>query len=371
MTINGILFWLMAIPVALLVIFVLVLVHEIGHFVTARLVGIRVLEFGIGFPPRARVLAHRGGVDYTLNWLPIGGFVRMEGEEQDSDDPHSFNNAGLRRQLLVLVAGVFMNVVAAFVLFFIVAWFFNPTVVLNANYIVPGGAADKGGLPAGAKVESIDGQRYGFISTQDLRDGISARAGQTVTIGYVDLDGSHKTMTVTLGTDASKGILGVACLAPSAPPKSTCNLESVAYSSTDPASAARTAWAQTIGSLQIIGKTLGDLVAEAASNPGTAPAGVSGPVGIVQAVGVALLDYGPVILLLLAGLLSANLALMNILPIPPFDGGKMAIMVIKRAFGLRAVSRYEIAVNLAGFVLLLAFVGWITYFDIVRIGSGG
>jgi regulator of sigma E protease len=370
-TIDGLVFAATALAAAVPIIFILVLVHELGHFVTARLAGIRVLEFGIGFPPRARVLARRGEVDYTLNWLPIGGFVRMEGEEQDSDDPRSFNNAGLAKQLVVLVAGVTMNVVAAFFLFFVVAWFFNPTVVLNANYIVPGGAADMAGIPAGARVDTLNGQTYGFISSQDLRDAISSHAGEMVTIGYIDPSGAQKTVTLTLGTDASRGILGVACLGPDAPAGATCKLETVTYNLSDPATAAGTAWDQTVNSLQIIGKTLGDLVGHAASNPGEAPAGVAGPVGIVQAVGLVLTDYGPVILILLAGLLSANLALINVLPIPPFDGGKMVIMVIKRAFGVRAVTNYEIVTNLIGFALLMAFVIWISYFDVVRIGSGG
>jgi regulator of sigma E protease len=370
-TIDGLVFVATALAAAVPIIFILVLVHEIGHFVTARLAGIRVLEFGIGFPPRARVLARRGDVDYTLNWLPIGGFVRMEGEEQDSDDPRSFNNASLAKQLIVLVAGVTMNVVAAFVLFFVVAWFFNPTVVLNANYIVPGGAADRAGIPAGARIDTLDGQSYGFISSQDLRDAISSRAGQTVTIGYDDPSGVHKSVTLTLGTDSAKGILGVSCLGPDAPADATCKLETVRYSLSNPGTAAVTAWDQTVNSLQVIGRTLGDLVGQAASNPGAAPAGVAGPVGIVQAVGLVLTDYGPVILILLAGLLSANLALINVLPIPPFDGGKMVIMVIKRAFGVRAVTNYEIATNLIGFALLIAFVLWISYFDVVRIGSGG
>src|SRR5436190_3098757 len=84
----------------------LVIIHELGHFVTARLAGIRVLEFGLGFPPRARVLSNHGDTLYTLNWLPIGGFVRLEGEDGETDDPRSFVRARLPVKLIVLVAGV-------------------------------------------------------------------------------------------------------------------------------------------------------------------------------------------------------------------------------------------------------------------------
>ena len=82
----------------------LVLVHELGHFITARLAGVRVLEFGIGFPPRAKVLRARGETLYTLNWLPIGGFVKLEGEDgEDADDPRSFAHAKLPTRLIILL----------------------------------------------------------------------------------------------------------------------------------------------------------------------------------------------------------------------------------------------------------------------------
>jgi regulator of sigma E protease len=369
-TIGGLLFVVTALLATLAIIFVLVLVHELGHFVTARLVGIRVLEFGFGFPPRARVLARRGDTEYTLNYLPIGGFVRMEGEEADSDDPHSFNNAGLLRQLLVLVAGVTMNVVTAFVLFFIVAWLFSPTVSVTHFQVIPGSAASNAGLTQGMTIESLNGQHYGFMSSTDLLTAIRDHAGQSVTIGYIDTAGVRKSVQLTLGTDTSKGILGISCTK-SADGK-TCQLQqTVTYSSVDPATAVATAADQTWSSLRLIGGAVGNIAGQIASNPGQAPPGVSGPVGIAQVVGVVLQDYGLVILLLLAALLSANLALINVLPIPPFDGGKMAIMVIKKVFGVKAVTNYEIVTNLIGFALLMAFVLWISFFDVIRIGSGG
>src|SRR5688572_24754349 len=97
---------------------ILVVIHELGHFVTARLANVRVLEFGIGFPPRAKVLRSKGETLYTLNWLPIGGFVKLEGEDGNAaDDPRSFSAQGLPKKLVILVAGVVMNVVLAFAIF--------------------------------------------------------------------------------------------------------------------------------------------------------------------------------------------------------------------------------------------------------------
>ena len=94
------------------------IIHELGHFVTARLAKVRVLEFGIGFPPRAKVMRSGGETLYTLNWLPIGGFVKLEGEDgNDADDPRSFAAQRYLTKMLILVAGVVMNILLAFVIF--------------------------------------------------------------------------------------------------------------------------------------------------------------------------------------------------------------------------------------------------------------
>src|SRR6266699_71251 len=107
---NGLIFTIVAIVLFIVVLGGIVLVHELGHYLTAKALGVRVLEFGIGFPPRARVLRSRGETLWTLNWLPIGGFVRLEGEDGGSSgDPHSVSAQRLPTQLLILVAGVAMN----------------------------------------------------------------------------------------------------------------------------------------------------------------------------------------------------------------------------------------------------------------------
>jgi regulator of sigma E protease len=360
MTLDGVLFWAVAIPVMLLVLGVLVMVHELGHFAAARLVGIKVLEFGIGFPPRAKVIGRDHETEYTLNYLPIGGFTRLEGEETNSDDPRSFVGASLPRQLFVLVAGVAMNIVTAFALFFLVALFFNPTISVKFDQVVPSSAAEINGLLPGETIESINGQKYGFVAGSDLLAEIRANAGETVTLGYIDLQGNHRTMVVTLGTDTSAGILGIGKMQ-----------QVVSYSGTDPLAAAGTAGNQTWTSLGLVLDGLGKLGSSILSNPTEAPDGVQGPAGITETVGRVTLDFGLPILILLAAILSANLALVNILPFPPLDGGKIVIMVVKRLFGQRGISAVEATTYLVGFVMLLAFIAWITFFDLLRMGSGG
>ena len=152
MTFEGIFFWVVAVFATLLVLGTLVVVHEFGHFITARLVGIRVLEFGIGFPPRAKVIGRDHETEYTLNYLPIGGFVRLEGEESDSDDPRAFGNAGLPKQLLVLVAGVTMNVITAFLLFFALIADVGPVVATVFTYVNPAVAVLLGVLLLGEPI---------------------------------------------------------------------------------------------------------------------------------------------------------------------------------------------------------------------------
>ena len=177
----------------------LVLIHEIGHFVAARLAGVRVLEFGIGFPPRAKILRRRGETLYTLNWLPIGGFVKLEGEDGDeNDDPRSFSRAGLPVKLLILVAGVAMNLVLSFLIFTMIAWFATP--YIGARIVeepISGSPAAQAGLHAGDGIRAVDGTQfefYGVDVTQVLRE----KAGQTVTLDVDRADGGRQQVTATL-----------------------------------------------------------------------------------------------------------------------------------------------------------------------------
>ena len=365
MTLDGLLFWGKAIPVLLFILVLLVLVHELGHFVTARLTGIRVLEFGIGFPPRAKVLGHDHETEYTLNYLPIGGFVRLEGEESDSDDPRAFTNAPLSRQLIVLVAGVVMNLIAAVLLLFAVAWIFNPMVQPVVAQVVAGSPAEAAGIHTGDTLISIDGRTHSLLDfgadpIEPWRADLLAREGQKVTLVLADSAGKQRSVSVQLRVpDAQhQGALGVSMG------------YSFAYTAGNPVDAIGTAVTGTTKALGLVVIALGDVGNQIATNPTQGPSGVQGPVGIAQDVGHLLSQNdAPMLLLLLAGILSANLALVNILPFPPLDGGKVMVMVVKRVFGMRGVRAIEIATNVVGFALLMAFIAWISYFDIIRAGQ--
>jgi regulator of sigma E protease len=365
MSFEGIFFWARAIPVLLIILVGLVLVHELGHFIVARLTGVRVLEFGIGFPPKAKVLGHDHETEYTLNWLPIGGFVRLEGEETDSEDPRSLSNAALPKQLLIMVAGVVMNLITAVLLLFAVAWIFNPMVQPTVASVSDQSPAQAAGLQVGDTLISIDGRTHSFLDFSadpiaPWRDYLLAHEGQTVTLVVADSSGAQRTITAKLRVpDANHpGALGVSMGF------------SFAYTAGNPVDALGTAVNSTSKALGLVVVALGDVGHQIATNPTAGPSGVSGPIGIAADVGHVLSQNdAPMLLLMLAGVLSANLALVNILPFPPLDGGKVAVMVVKRVFGKSGVGALEIATNLIGFGLLMAFIVWVSYFDIVRAGQ--
>jgi len=376
-----------AITIALFIFILgsLVVIHEVGHFIMARVFGIRVLEFGVGFPPRARVLRAKGETLYTLNWLPIGGFVRLDGEDGDSDDPRSFAVQRLWKKLVVLVAGVVMNLLLAFVIFFGIAWLATPQGGLTFSEVQAGSPAEAAGLVAGDTILAIDGETFDLFPSPDAgRAAIGAlkdKAGETVTLTVKSADGAVREVEVTLRpleVAEDKGALGIRGA------RLTFTGE---YQGRDVVSAIAAGIAWTVAAFTLILNGLADLLASIISNPSQAPP-VSGPVGIAVQVGDVFWQLGPIFTLYLAALLSANLALVNILPFPPLDGGRMLVLVLKAVLtgGRRALRSVGIRVDgpstetavsverltyLVGFVFLFGFLIWITYFDIARQVGGG
>jgi regulator of sigma E protease len=342
----------------------LVLVHELGHFVTARLAGVRVLEFGIGFPPRARVLASGGETLYTLNWLPIGGFVKLEGEDgDDTNDPRSFASARLPIKLVILLAGVVMNLIGAFAIFTLIALLATPLVGLRIPIVDPGSPAAQAGLQAGDSITTINGESFEFFGTGSVLESLRGSAGQKVVLGIDRAAGGHEDITVTLRAPeevaAGKGALGIR----QSEEKPFEGYYFGPYATHDPVTAARIGASETIRWFGLIIDGLGQVVSGFATNPGAAPP-VQGPVGIAVSIGQIFFKAGPILTLYVAGILSANLALVNALPFPPLDGGRMLVILLKRVLGTRISLQAERLTYFVGFAFLMAFLLWVTYFDV-------
>lgn len=361
----------------LLILGVLVLVHEFGHFLTARLAGVRVLEFGVGFPPRAKVLRSKGETLYTLNWLPIGGFVKLEGEDGDqADDPRSFAAAPLPIRLGILAAGVVMNLMTAFLIFVFIAWLATPLMGLRFSVVQPDSPAAAAGLQPGDAILGVDGRQYEFFGEGSVLDDLQANTGSKVVLTVLRANGQTETIPATLRTqseiDASpkdeqgrptKGPLGIS--------GGPTGFDPVFYGtySRDLPSALGIAAQQTTHWFGLILAGLGDLVGGFVNNPTAAPP-VAGPVGIATQIGEIFFNAGPILTLYVAAVLSANLALVNSLPFPPLDGGRALMLVLKAIFGKRISLRAERLTYIVGFMVLFAFLIWVTGFDILRILSG-
>ncbi len=216
---------------------------------------------------------------------------------------------------------------------------------------------------------AVDGERYQFMVGPNLLEGLRARAGETVVLTVDGADGSRRDVTVTLrdqaAVAANQGALGI-----SQQQRPWEAYFDGATSTNDLATAIQVGAAETVRWMGLIVGGLGSLVGSVAADP-TAPPPVAGPVGIATQIGDVFWNAGPIMTLYVAGILSANLAVVNILPFPPLDGGRMLMLVLKRIFGQRISLRAEQLTYMVGFVFLFAFIIWVTGYDILRGLTGG
>jgi regulator of sigma E protease len=398
---------LVTIVLFILVLGGLVLFHELGHFITARLARVRVLEFGIGFPPRAKGLGRGGvsttdaeayrrardaalaqtradeaaheavletpevpqGTEYTLNWLPIGGFVKLEDENGgEGFDPRSFGRASLPVKLVILVAGVVMNLLLAFAIFTGVGLWGEPALGVKFGEIAPGSPAATAGLVAGDTLVAVNGKQFSafdqVLKLPGATTTLRSLAGQPVTISILHADGTTQDYNLTLRVPSSdkEGALGIGKL-------EGTQAGTVEYTIGE---AVQAGAEKTVAAFGLILAGLGDIGRSILTNP-TAPPPAAGPVGIAAQIGDIAFNLGPLYLVFMIGLLSANLALVNILPFPPLDGGRMLVLLLKAIprYGKRISLRAEQLTYAIGFVALFTFLIWITVFDVARQFGGG
>ncbi len=346
---------LISILIFLIVLSVLVLVHEFGHFIVAKKSGIMVEEFGLGLPPR--VLGKKiGDTIYSLNLLPFGGFVRLHGEQEEgsiTDPKKAFLNKGKLTRTLVVTAGVVMNFILAIVAFTI---FYSSTGIPRDTHqikvvdIIPGSPAVAAGFKVGDVITSVNGRTFtnlnDFISYVDTQEGKK-----------MEVQTQNRKLEVTPRANPPKdeGPLGVVITTTEIyfPPIWQRPFYGIYYGFKD-----AIFWGETI----LTG--LWGIITEL--SVGKVPQGVSGPVGIF-AVTTEAAHYGILTLVNFVGILSVNLAILNILPFPALDGGRLLFIVIEAVTRRRVSPKVEAAIHTAGMVILLTLILIITIGDVRRL----
>ena len=345
---------------AILVFGVLIAVHELGHFMAAKACGVRVNEFSIGMGP-ALWKKQKGETQYSLRLFPVGGFCDMEGEEEDSDDPTALNNQGFWAKLLIFAAGAAMNFIAGLLIILVLyadAQAFYVPVVAGFADGCPLESAD--GLQEGDRLLRIDGEKVYVYSDISLLMGLNKtgafdlqieRNGEVITLRdftmerreYTDQNGKAYT-GYGLYFGAEEATLG----------------RKLSYS-----------WNNAMDFARLVRLSLQMLV--------TGQAGVkdlSGPVGIVSTmtqVGEQAATTRAAVedIAYLAALIAVNLAVMNLLPLPALDGGKIFFLVINavsmQLFKKQIPAKYENYIHFAGLILLLALMAVITFSDVWKL----
>ena len=335
----------------LAVLAVVVVVHEFGHFATAKAFGIKVNEFAFGFPPRL-LGVRKGETLYAINLVPIGGYVKLEGEN-DPSHPRSLASKGVGTRFIVLAAGPFMNAVLAIVL---LAGLLMFTVEeLRVSEVLPGSPAEGAGVLAEDAIIKVNGDRV--TDFDELSDRISLGRGASM-LWLIRRDGSEHTVQVTprLDPPPGEGATGI----------------SVRESGRQQLTPTRWPWeavadgASRIGLIFTLSK---DAFSDWVTEGGQAP--FAGPVGIARGTGEVTEEFGLISLIPLAALFSMSLAVFNILPIPALDGGRLMFVILEWVRrGKRIPPEKEGIVHLVGFFCLIALLLAITYNDIVNIVEG-
>ena len=380
----------------------LVIIHEFGHFIMARRGGVEVQEFGIFFPPRLVGWRTKKGWLFSINLLPLGGFVKLKGEHDTDTESGSMGAASVSTKASIMAAGVVMNLLAAYVLLVLLALVGLPHIVDNqftvrrdavylehARKYIAAGTVEPNSPAAQAGIEQDDillaagtaGHLVPLTAESQLPQLTHAYAGQALTMQFErTVKGPVLEKTVTLRTVAEvnralaagkqAGYLGLSVY------QGQSGIDVVRSTWSAPLVAAGVTQQFTVLTLDALGKAIsgvGGIIAGAVTGntqarqaaQSEASSQVAGPVGIFF-----VFKYGSALgirfILLIVAILSLTLAIMNILPIPALDGGRLWLMLFTRAIRRPLSPAREEAINAAGFVFLMAIIILITIVDVRR-----
>lgn len=374
---------ILGIIIGIIVLVILVAVHELGHGIVAMRNGVVLEEFGIGFPPRAWSKKLKNGVLFSLNWLPLGGFVRLQGEHDAADKKGDYGAATFWQKTKILLAGVVVNWVVAAFLLTVLALVGLPKIIPNQfsipsdtqqvtkpvvlSSLVKGYPAVEAGLKSGDKISTLNGEP---VDTVDEFIALTKEnKGKTVAIQYVR-DGKEATTNVALrNTDTA--VFGSA-LSQQQTIRATWSAPIVGIATTG-----QFTWVTIQGLGQLVGNLVTGLVGQlspdqsarkvASTDLAAAGDSVAGPIGILGTIFPAASKAGPIEVLFLAAIISLTLAVMNILPIPSLDGGRWFLMVLYRLRKKKLTKEKEEKIQAIGFSVLMILIVVVTIGDVTKL----
>lgn len=369
--------------IGLIVLVSLVVVHELGHAIVARRNGVVVEEFGIGFPPKAWGKKLKNGILFTVNWLPLGGFVKLQGENDSAKKKGDYGAATFWQKTKILFAGVVVNWLVAVLILTGLALVGLPKIIpdqfsvpsdsiitttpVRVTSIVEGYPAAEAGIQAGDDILKIDGQDV--KSTKELISISVANRGETVPVTYVH-EGTEKTVDVKLRNTES-AVFGA----------SLGQQESVRATWSAPLVGVVTTFQYTVVTLQGLGQLIGDFFGglifqlspdqatrtQATANLDRAAQSVAGPIGILGVIFPAAGQAGLTQVLFLAAIISLTLAVMNALPIPALDGGRWFVTGLFKLLKKPLTKAREEKIHGTGFMVLMALIVLVTIADVGKL----
>ncbi|AGL01285.1 RIP metalloprotease RseP [Desulfoscipio gibsoniae] len=332
-------FWASVFVFAILIFF-----HELGHFAVAKAVGIKVHEFSLGFGPKL-FGQNRGGTDYNLRLLPLGGFVRMAGmdpEEEDVEEGKGFNDKSVLQRMAVIIAGPLMNFLLAAVLMAVTFMLQGmPVSGTTVASVMPGQPAEQAGIKSGDQIYSIAGKKV--ADWEEIISTISSRPGQPTDLVIIrDNQRIELTITPVVGEEG-RAMIGISRVQKLNPLAALANGFKLTFQ-------------VTVLIVEFVGKMI----------VGQAPADLGGPVRMVWEIDRAV-DTGFYYLLYLAAFLSINLGLFNLFPIPALDGSRIMFLGLEGLRGRPVDPSKENFIHMVGFGLLLLLVVFVTYNDVLQL----
>lgn len=343
----------------------IIFIHEFGHFFTAKLSRVRVNEFAIGMGPKLFSFT-RGETQYALRLLPIGGYCAMEGEDETSDDPHAFGNRPVWQRIIIVAAGGIMNILLAIVLMMVLRGQNDVFATTQIARFTEGSALEAAGMQAGDVITSVND--YTVWTDQDLSFALSLASldavGETTTLDFEVRRGEETLVFDDVTVNLAQTEDG----------KSHVVLDFYVVGTE------RTVWtvvqksfADTVSTVRMVYASLfGLITGRFGFNEMAGPVGTAQAVTQVASAGLQS-SFGDAVnnIVYIMLIISVNLGIVNLLPLPALDGGRIVFLLIEAIFRRPVPARYERWVHAGGFALLLGLMVVVTFNDIARIVTGG